>query len=305
MPKNFIPQLWEAQYLEHLEEEQVATNFVNRNYEGDITNMGDTVVVNQIGKITVSDYDPDTGLSDPEALSATAPKLLIDRAKSFNFIVDDIEKVQAAGDLMDESTKNSAQEVGDVVDKDIFSVIAASAGNVIGSDEAPIEITVENAYDYLIQLRALLRKAKAPSGEWRLAVPTDFYSVLLKDDRFVKAGTDAGEERLANGFVGRIAGFDVYETNNTPVIEVEAVEAQEAVGEEGDPDYQPAVAASDGYTVQTVIATYPGATSYASQIVKTETLKTTKKFGDVVRGLNVYGVKTFRPECVEVLKFKV
>ena len=63
---SFIPKLWSARLLAHLDKAHVVANLVNRDYEGEIKAYGDTVKINQIGAITVSDYTKNTDISDPQ-----------------------------------------------------------------------------------------------------------------------------------------------------------------------------------------------------------------------------------------------
>ena len=49
---TFIPQVWSARLLAHLDKAHVLTNLVNRDYEGEIRQYGDTVKITQIGDIT-------------------------------------------------------------------------------------------------------------------------------------------------------------------------------------------------------------------------------------------------------------
>lgn len=76
--KNFIPAIWEARLLEHLDKTLVYGNLVNRDYEGDIQQQGDTVKINQIGDITINDYDKSTGIK-VEDLDSTQTTLTIDQ----------------------------------------------------------------------------------------------------------------------------------------------------------------------------------------------------------------------------------
>ena len=46
---NFIPQIWSARLLQNLNEAHVFANLVNRDYEGEIKGVGDTVKINAIG----------------------------------------------------------------------------------------------------------------------------------------------------------------------------------------------------------------------------------------------------------------
>ena len=167
------------------------------------------------------------------------------------------------------------------MDQYIFSTIADAVDedNVIGGT-TPVAITTASAaYEQLVALRTLMAKNNVPTGTWQVAVPPEFMALLLQDDRFVKAGTDFNNGILLNGFVGRAAGFDVYESNNIPV---------------GDAD-----------TDLQVIAGPAFATAFAEQIVETEAYRLEKRFADGVKGLNVYGCKNLYPKAIAKLVFTV
>lgn len=285
---TFIPELWAARLLAHLDKAHVATAFVNRQYEGEIRRMGDTVHINSIGDITIGDYTANTNMNPAETLATSDQELVIDNAKYFNFQVDDIDRVQAAGDLIDAATQRAGYNLADVVDRAIFAVIATAAtgGNVIGSAASPINllgVSPEGAYEQLVKLRTLMVKNNVPSQTWRVACPPDFIGLLLEDSRFVANGTDAGESRLVNGFVGRAAGFDIYETNNLPT-------TSSGTG-------------TSAVSGQVVIAAPAFATAFAEQIVEVEAYRPELRFADAVKGLNVYGIKNIYPAATAKLIF--
>ncbi|MEG0379971.1 MAG: P22 coat protein - protein 5 domain protein, partial [Eubacterium sp.] len=114
------PTIWSARLLANLDNNHVATNFINRDYEGEIKQKGDKVKINSIGEITIGNY---TGakIGDPETLTTTDQELVIDQGKFFNFAVDDVDKVQAAGPLMDKAMQRAAYGLTDVADKFIFN----------------------------------------------------------------------------------------------------------------------------------------------------------------------------------------
>lgn len=269
---TFIPELWSARLLYALEKAHVATNLVNRNYEGEISNHGDTVHINTIGAITVKSYTKNTDIADPEALSTTDQNLVIDQSKYFNFQVDDVDKVQAAGELVDTAMGRAAYALADVSDAYLFGVIAAgaAAGNTIGSAAAPIALTASNVYENIVKLKTKLDKANVPNTGRTIVVPPDVHSLLLLDDRFAKSTATAGQEALINGLVGRIAGFDVYMSNNVKT----------------------GVGTDTGKTPYfEITAQITDATTYAEQIIKTEAYRMEKRFADAVKGLHVYGAK--------------
>lgn len=269
---TFIPELWSARLLYALEKAHVATNLVNRNYEGEISNHGDTVHINTIGAITVKSYTKNTDIDAPETLTTTDQTLVIDQAKYFNFQVDDVDKVQAAGELVDTAMGRAAYALADVSDAYLLGVIAAgaAAGNTIGSTAAPVALTASNVYENIVKLKTKLDKANVPNTGRTIVVPPDVHSLLLLDDRFAKSTATAGQEALINGLVGRIAGFDVYMSNN--------VKTGTGTDTGKTPYFE-------------ITAQITDATTYAEQIIKTEAYRMESRFADAVKGLHVYGAK--------------
>lgn len=280
---TFIPKLWSARLLYALEKSHVATNLVNRNYEGQISNQGDTVHINSIGAVTVKDYVKNTDMDAPETLATTDQTLVIDQAKAFNFQVDDVDRVQAAGELIDTAMGRAAYALADVSDAYLLSVIAAGAdsGNVIGAASGPIALTAANVYENIVKLRTKLDKANVPTSGRSIVIPPDVYALLLNDTtHFSLAQAVTKDNVVINGMVGRIAGFDVYMSNNIKT----------GTGTDG------------GHTPYfEVTAQIPDACTFAEQIVKTEAYRMEKRFADGVKGLHVYGAKVTSGKAIAKL----
>lgn len=267
---TFIPELWSARLLYALDKAHVATNLVNREYQGIIANQGDTVHINSIGAITVKDYTKNADIADPDALTTTDQTLVIDQCKYFNFQVDDVDNVQAAGDLVDTAMSRAAYSLADVADAYLLKTIAAGAasGNTVGASSGPIALTAANVYENIVKLRTKLDKANVPNPGRTIIVPPEVYALLLMDDRFAKSDAAAGQSALLNGEVGRVAGFTVYMSNNV-----------HTGTDTGKTPY---------FEITAQVST---ATTYAEQIIKTEAYRLEKRFADAVKGLHVYGAK--------------
>lgn len=271
--ESFIPKIWSARLLANLNKVHVATAFVNRDYEGEISQKGDSVKINRIGDVTVFDYTKNNDMDAPEELSTEDVTLVVDQAKAFNFQVDDIDKAQAAGDLVDEAMERAAYSLADATDKFIFATIAAAAGKTLDT----VALTKENIYEKIVELKVEMDKANVPKANRKLAVPAEAEGLLLLDDRFVKY-TETAEKRLEEGLVAKAAGFDIYVTNNLPVTTAASV------------------------STHSIIATIPMATTYAEQITKTEAYRPEKRFADAVKGLHVYGAKSTYDKAIFVQK---
>ena len=261
---KFIPQIWSARLLNHLDKRHVYLNLLNRDYEGEIKNFGDTVKVNQIGDITIKDYVKGTDIDAPDDLDGEQQELKIDQAKYFNFAVDDVDNAQTNPKLMDKAMERAAYSMNDVVDAFAANLLAINVhtDNTIGDDTTPKVPTKETAYDLLVDLGVKLTEANVPTvGRW-VVIPAWYHGLLLKDQRFVGNGTDYNKAILEGGEVGNAAGFTVYVSNNVP---------------------------NTTKTKYKIIGGTEEAGSYAEQILKTEAYRPEKRFSDAVKGLHVYG----------------
>ena len=273
---NFIPELWNARLLYALEKNHVATNVVNRNYEGEIKNAGDTVHINTLGAVAVRSYAQGTDLTY-DALSTTDQTLVIDQQKYFAFALDDVDKAQAAGDIMDVAMGRAAYSLADVSDAFLLGKIAAggSSANYVGTSASPVALTAANIYTSIVALRTALDKQNVPTQGRSLVVPPEAYALLLQDARFTSV-QGVADGVIQHGLVGKVAGFDIYMSNNC-------------------------VKTSADTPVYSITAQIADATTYAEQIIQTEALRPEASFSDAVRGLHVYGAKVTRPEAIATL----
>lgn len=278
---TFIPELWNARLLNALDKAHVFAGLVNRDYEGEIKKQGDTVHINTIGEVTIGTYTKDTDFSSgPQALTATDSTLVINQAKYFNFAVDDIDTAQAAGDIMDKAMQRAAYGLADAADKYLADQLAAAIttanGNQVGT--TAVALTKENVYENIVKMKTTLDKANVPTtGRW-LVVPPEMVALILQDDRFVKTGGTKAEDTLANGWVARAVGFDIYESNNCNSTTASST------------------------TTYTITAGDEGACTYAEQISDTEAYRPEKRFADAVKGLHLYGAKVVDPKRLAGLK---
>ena len=276
---NFIPELWSARLLNARDKSHVFANVVNRDYEGDIKKMGDTVHINTIGAVTIGTYTQNTDFSSgPETLATTDQTLTIDQAKYFNFQVDDIDAAQAAGDIMDKAMTRAAYGLADASDKYIAGILAGAADATNTVSTSAVALTSSNVYENVVKMRTILDKANVPTaGRW-LVIPPEMYALILLDDRFVKTGGEMAEGILRTGLVAQAAGFDIYLSNNCVSVN------------------------SNSTDTYTIVGGVDSAATYAEQIVSTEAYRPEKRFADAVKGLHVYGAKVVDKAQIACLK---
>ena len=268
---NFIPAIWSRALLENLRNSLVygQPGVVNRDYQGEIAGAGSSVKIHSIGAVTVSDYTKNSDLSAPETLSDAEVVLNIDRARAFNFQIDDVDAAQQVPKVMEGAMREAAYALSNDLDS-YMAGLHAQAGitSGFGSNATPIVPTSTTAYEYLADAFTAMDEANAPqAGRWAV-VPPWYHGMLRKDSRFVAYGTDLNRAVAQNGVIGQVAGFDVFVSNN--------------------------VAATTG-TKYKILFGHSSAWTMAMQIEKVEAFRMERRFADAVKGLNVYGVKVVRP----------
>lgn len=271
--KNFIPQIWSARLLAHLDKIHVYAGLVNRDYEGEIKQFGDTVKINQIGDITIKKYTG-AAIDAPDDLTGEQDTLTIDQANYFNFAIKDVDNAQTNPKLMNEAMARAAYGLNDMVDSLLAGIMVAGAAGAIGSDESPFVPTKDDAYDLLVDLGTELTEKNVPLlGRW-VVVPPFYHGLLQKDSRFVGNGTDVNMAILQGGHIGAAAGFQIYVSNNVPN--------------------------TDGAKYKILAGTNAGA-SFAEQITETEGYRPESNFSDAVKGLHLCGVKVLQKNALATL----
>lgn len=286
---NFQPEIWAAAVQEPFDKALVYAqpSVSNRQYEGMIQQMGDTVHVTSITAPTVNTYNKAADITIQD-LTDSDTALLINQGDYFAFRVNDVDKVQAAGDFQSSALVQAGTALRDKLDKFVAALPYTNAltGNKLG------RVTVVNggtnkagsgqtlAFDVLVSLRELLDAQSVPTDGRFAVVDPKFISGLLRDDRFVRVDASGTADGLRNGLIGRAIGMDILVSNNVRTV-------NQSDGSTG---------ANQNDLV--ITAGVPGAMSVAQQITETEALREQGRFADIIRGLNIYGAKVFRPEGI-------
>ena len=280
---NFVPEFWSTRLLRHLDAALVYAqpSVVNRNWEGEIQNAGNTVNIQKVSDPTIVNYVKGTPMT-PERPDGTTLELLIDRDKGFYVQMDDLDAIQVNVPLFEKFTRRAGVKMAQVVDSDVAArmVAGADAANIIGTDATPVEITFDGAgstitaYEFAVEARRKLDVKEAPEEDRWMAIHPDLEAAVLLAPSFVPAGSD--EQRT--GKIGTLAGFDLLKTTRTPT----------SPGSGGSPVPNRKIVFGAGNY----------ATTFANQLVKTEAERLQGLFEDAVKGRNVWGAKIVEPETL-------
>jgi hypothetical protein len=199
---------------------------------------------------------------------------------------------------MNKFSEDAAEQMKIVIDSDVLDTISAdyanvetipaanqgaTAGVISGSynlgaaaSTAPVQITKANVLEYIVDCGSVLDEQNVPeTGRW-LLIPSWFANLIKKSDLKDASMTGEGAAVLRNGRLGILDRFTLYQSNNL-------------------------------YSVSSNYFCLFGTNSaitFASQMTKMETLRAESTFGDLVRGLNVYGFKVTLPVALGLLYCK-
>lgn len=268
----FIPEVWSGKLISTLQKSCVMLQCVNKNYEGEIQNAGDTVNIIVPGDVSVSTFTGDA-LTYNE-LAPTNKQLVIDQRKLFAFKINDVAAAQANTDIMEAHMENAKKAIE--VAQDTFLLgkhVDVLGENTIGGT-TPVALTAENIYSQFVALAKLLKKSNAVSNGQKpwVVINPDIEAILLQCSQFT-SGYQLADETLREGSIGRIAGMDVLVSTNL-------------------------TAANDKVSV---LAGTNDAITFASQVAKIESIRDTQTFSDLVRGLYLYGAQTVVPQALAKL----
>ena len=290
----FLPKVYSKQVLNFFRKASVAEAITNTDYAGEIANFGDTVRIIKEPVISVDQYERG---QDITAIKLTDQEvtLIVDIANAFKFIVDDIETQMSHVNFRDVATSSAAYALRDAFDTGVIAtmfsgVSSSSPDHVLGSDNATdlaagtfdgtgnLDIGFgtdeHDPIDVMAKMARLLDEQNVPEeGRWFLASP-DFYEVLSQSaSKLLSVDYNAGQGSIRNGLVssGKLRGFNMYKTNNI-------ADTSNAAGK--------------------CLAGHISSTATAQTITSTEVLRDPDSFGDIVRGLHVYGAKVLRGEAL-------
>ena len=149
-----------------------------------------------------------------------------------------------------------------------------SADIALGTNTTPISIDKTNVLDYIVDMGTVLDEANCPeSGRW-MVVPAKMAGYIKKSDLKDASLSGDGTSILRNGRIGMIDRFTIYVSHNLPY-------TVDGANREFD-----------------VIAGHKMGFTFASQMTEMETIRSESTFGNIVRGLQVYGYQTIKPEAL-------
>ena len=290
----FLPKVYSKQVLNFFRKASVVEAITNTDYAGEIAAFGDTVRIIKEPVITVDQYERGQDITTTK-LTDQEITLIVDIANAFKFIVDDIETNMSHVNFREVATSSAAYSLRDAFDQGVLAtmfsgVSSSSPDHVLGTDNATdlaagtfdgtgnLDIGFASGehdpIDVMARMARLLDEQNIPEeGRWFVANPEFYEQLAQSSSKLLSVDFNAGQGSIRNGLVssGKLRGFDMYKSNNIAA-------TSNAAGK--------------------CLAGHISSTATAQTITSTEVLRDPSSFGDIVRGLHVYGAKVLRPEAL-------
>lgn len=305
---TFIPTIWSSKLNAKFYTASTFASIANTNWEGEISGMGDKVIINNIPDIAISTYVPGGGLNYQVPTPNTL-ELQIDKGKYYAFQVNDLLSMQAQPKLLDMFSNDAGMQMKVAIDSDGFystflNGAAANKGATagvksgaynLGLEGTPFQITGGSALSLLTSMAGVLDEQNIPETDRFLIIDPVTRQDLMKSNLAQAQFMGDSKSMVRNGLIGSIDRFDVYVSNNLP-----RLAANGTVWVSGDGSVSTLAATTNANKRRVIIAGHKSAISFASQFTKTETVRNPSDFGDFVRGVNVYGMKVVKPEALSI-----
>lgn len=270
---NFVPKIWAKAIERELERKLVFAEDCNRQYEGDVKQMGDTVKILGVGKPTISKQKGGSIiLPDAENVEDTSVEMQINTVAYFNFLVDDIDQRQTVGGLMDALNTEATQELASEMDKDIAALAGTRDAKKLYSDYKAVN--ADNVLGTLDLALQMLQENDVPADAKIVATVPPWFLTHLRT-AYTKLDTD-NSDLLKNGKVGRYNNILIKMSNNVY-----------------------STASGSNIMVRT-----ERAVAFANPLTHTEPYRPEKRFSDAVKGYVLYGTKIVRPKELMILNVK-
>ena len=290
----FLPSVYSKKVLNFFRKASVVEAITNTDYAGEISAFGDSVKIIKEPVISVSSYTRNSDTTETR-LTDQELSLVVDQANAFKFIVDDIETNMSHVNFKEVATSSAAYSLKDAYDAAVIAemfagVSSSSPDHIIGSDSATADATLSHAtnsvdllgsdgtgvdaLDLMARMARLLDDQNIPEeGRWFVAPPSFYEELSQSGSKLLSVDFNAGQGSIRNGLVstGKLRGFDMYKSNN--------------------------IAATSNASGK-VLAGHMSSTATAQTILSTEVLRDPTSFGDIVRGLHVYGANVLRDDAL-------
>ena len=264
---NFKPMFWSKYCQTELKKALVMGNWCDYQFEGELK-KGSRLKIVGANRPKIVDYKKGTNLV-PENIADNSQYLDITEAKAFCFEVDDVEKAQKIEGYLETQFDEAKNALAEEAEK----FVGTKAKDALASmTSASTEITEQNAISVVDDAHIALYK-NGVSAITPLAADLNATHIVKLRAVLARLFTD-NVEYVKNGAVGKYGNTFLRLANclfNDGTDDLEMIRTKKAI-------------------------------AFAGQIDKIKRSDNPYGFGEIIKGLHVYGAKLVRPKELYVIK---
>ena len=181
----------------------------NTRYEGS-PKAGKVKIPVRDTEVAVKAYDKANGV-DADAGTTTYLDLDIDNDEAVNEIIDGFDAASVPDGITAERLDSAGYSMALSIDKKSIAALEGADGASVSATKTAA--TEANAYKLALEAKRVLSRKGVPADGRFMIVSPEYLEVLMLDEHFIKRG-DLSQEMVQAGVAGKIAGFNVFESNN-------------------------------------------------------------------------------------------
>lgn len=334
---KWSPTIYSKAVQKAFRKSSTAEAVTNTDYFGSIESYGDSVRIVKEPQMSIKTLERGTQVVTEDIVDQDF-SMIIDQAQYFSFALDDIEEALTHINWLDLASDNAGYKLRDHFDQAVLGYMSGwekvggmwqrrttSLGDKADAGAGADELFAANQLDItsfggtdLGGLGEVTSIPVAPGGgagaitsplailnrisrkmdeanvdtEGRFVVMSPIMVEMLMDEdaKLVNADYGGGDEIRNGRLPNKIRGFQIYKSNNLPY-SGNGADVSSASGSEEDFDV--------------MLAGHMSSTATAQKVSKVESFRSPDQFADVVRGMQLWGQKILRPECLFRVNYNV
>lgn len=285
-----IPVIFAGKTLEKFYAASTVANISSVDYVGEVREQGDTVYIRTVPNITIKDYRKGQKL-ELEYPESPYVEFSINKAKYYNFALDEIDIKQFDLKMMDKYADDAAQQLKITQDTEVFATIYADVDDAnqgssagartgkfnLGETGSPVTLTKTNILDYIVDCGVVLDEQNRPSTDRFMVMPPHIAGMIKKSDLRNASITGDGKSILRSGYIGDIDRFNIYISNLLPIVD------------------------DGGSDCTYIYFGHKSALVFVTQLTREETYRPQDTFAEAMKGLVVYDFDVIQPASLGVL----
>lgn len=207
---GMVPEVWAQRGLEVLRANIVAARLVAKDSDYGTFRVGDTLHLSYPGTFSANTKAANTAvtLQVPTGADTT---VVLNKHREVSFIVEDAAAAVAQPEIMDRYISAAVVAIAEAIEGDILAEYANITGSV-GTSGTDLD------YATILLARKALNDGKAPQGNRSIILSTKDEVALLGDADLQAYFANSRAQGVAEGSIGRLAGFDLYPSTLVPVV---------------------------------------------------------------------------------------